>query len=163
GFVSFNNPNDYFGPKTERGVKGFQEYYGLTVSGIADDETLEKMDEILSSPFQSGKRHEDSIKLKEDLNKLSYLDFKNPTTYYGPITKADVHEFQKKYGLPESGIAEPKTKAEIEKQAKNALVKGMQKDKVQTLKQNLNKLGFTSFNNPNNYFGSKTEQGVKDL
>src|SRR5699024_11917512 len=61
GFASFNNPNELYGSKTESGVKGFQEQYGLEVTGVANQATLQKMEEVLSSPLQRGKRHDDAM------------------------------------------------------------------------------------------------------
>src|SRR5699024_7679519 len=79
GFASFKNPNNYFGTKTEKGIKAFQKQYGLPVTGVADEETLSKMEEILSSPLQRGKSSTDAIDLKKELTILGYENFKNPT------------------------------------------------------------------------------------
>ncbi|WP_461183367.1 N-acetylglucosaminidase, partial [Virgibacillus kimchii] len=48
GFGSFIGNTNY-GPKTERAVMDFQEAYGLAVSGIADEITLAKIEDILTS------------------------------------------------------------------------------------------------------------------
>src|SRR5699024_12008807 len=53
-----------FGSFMEKRMKGFQDYYGLKAQGIADSRTLVKLDETINSPFQRGKRHEDTITLK---------------------------------------------------------------------------------------------------
>ncbi len=163
GFASFNKPNNYFGPKTEQGVKAFQSYYGLKPTGIADSETLAKIEEMVLSPFQSGKRNEKTIQLKENLAILGYLSFDNPTTYYGPVTSNAVKEFQAEHGLVVSGIAEPITRTKLQELATMPLSKGMYRSDAIDLKKNLTKLGFANFKNPNEYFGPVTEQAVKDF
>src|SRR5699024_12333077 len=70
-----------FGSFMEKRMKDFQDYYGLKAHGIADSRTLEKLDETITTPFQLGKRHEDTIKLKKKLNKLGYCDIKETTLY----------------------------------------------------------------------------------
>src|SRR5690606_1298719 len=88
GFVKWKNePTNYYGPSTEEAVKALQSYYGLSVTGKADEATLAKIEDILANPFQKGKRHEESIILKEYLTLLGYSDFKNPTNYYGSQTE----------------------------------------------------------------------------
>ncbi|TFJ91254.1 peptidoglycan-binding protein [Lentibacillus salicampi] len=164
GFTSFNGPNDYFGAKTEQGVEDLQSYYDLEVTGVANEATFEKIEEILSSPFQDGESHEDSVELKENLETLGFVSWDNdPTDYFGSSTEEAVKEFQAAKGLPVSGIIEPNTKETLEELATGPLSYGMYREDVITLKENLNKLGFTSFNGPNDYFGAKTEQGVEDL
>src|SRR5699024_12440406 len=64
--------------------------------------------EILSTPFQLGKRHDDTIKLKKKLNELGYSGIKE-TTLYGSFTEKRVKEFQADHNLPVSGIVDEKT------------------------------------------------------
>ncbi|TFJ91635.1 peptidoglycan-binding protein, partial [Lentibacillus salicampi] len=164
GFTSFNGPNDYFGSETEQGVEDLQSYYGLEITGVANEATVEKIEEILSSPFQEGKSHEDSVELKENLETLGFVTWNNdPTDYFGSSTEEAVKEFQEAEGLPVSGIIEPNTRDRLEELATGPLSYGMYREDAVTLKENLNKLGFTSFNGPNDYFGPETEQGVEDL
>ncbi len=75
-----------YGSYTEKRVKDFQRHYGLIVNGIADSRTFAKIDDILNSPFQKGKRHADTIKLKEKLNSIGYGHIK-VTSYYGSYTE----------------------------------------------------------------------------
>ncbi|MED1673248.1 peptidoglycan-binding domain-containing protein, partial [Pallidibacillus thermolactis] len=51
GFQVSDNPNNDYGPKTATVVKEFQRYYGLRATGIADEVTLKKIDDMLSSPY----------------------------------------------------------------------------------------------------------------
>src|SRR5690606_41868781 len=39
----WRNPTNYFGPDTVRVVEEFQRYYGLPVTGIGDDVTLQQI------------------------------------------------------------------------------------------------------------------------
>ncbi|WP_440897979.1 peptidoglycan-binding protein [Amphibacillus sp. Q70] len=154
GFVISSNPTPQYGPATERNVREFQEYFGLEdVTGIADSDTLEKLDEILSTPLQRGGRHEDVIQLKEDLVALGFGSF-NFNQSYGSTTEATVEEFQAYYGLRVNGIADPRTLDEIQKVLNSPLREGQVHDDVVKLKQDLDKLGFGNFNFNRNYFST---------
>ncbi|MEF3331723.1 N-acetylmuramoyl-L-alanine amidase, partial [Oceanobacillus oncorhynchi] len=109
GFTFFKNPTNYFGSETEKGVRDFQRHFGLSVTGYGDEATLAKLDEILSSPLQRGKRNSASQSLKEDLVALGYLSLSNPNNLYGSETEKAVKDFQKDNNLPESGIADELT------------------------------------------------------
>ncbi|WP_440897978.1 peptidoglycan-binding protein [Amphibacillus sp. Q70] len=152
GFVVSSNPTPQYGPATERNVREFQEYYGLKdVTGIADSNTLEKLDELLSTPLQRGGRHEDVIQLKKDLVALGFGSF-NFNQSYGSTTEATVEEFQAYYGLRVNGMADPRTLDEIQKVLNSPLREGQIHDDVVKLKQDLDKLGFGNFNFNRNYF-----------
>src|SRR5699024_8494234 len=163
GFASFKNPTNLFGKVTEKSVKDFQKYYGLTDDGIAGKTTLAKIKSVLSTPYQSGKRDKGTVKLKKDLDKLGFKAFKNPTTYYGEVTEGLVKDFQRKHGLKAHGIADEKTLKKIEKLISQPMSKGLRRDDVIKLKNDLKKLGFASFKNPTNLFGKVTEKSVRDF
>src|SRR5690625_1215341 len=105
---------NYYGSFTEKRVKQFQEYYGLKVTGEADQATLSKIASLLPNPLSKGKRHKNTIPLKKKLNEIGYGGI-TVTNYYGSFTEKRVKEFQKDYGLPVTGIADAKTLATIEK------------------------------------------------
>ncbi len=113
GFTVPGNTTTYFGEQTERKVKDFQAHYKLSVNGKANQATLTKIKQVLSSPLQSGKRHKDVVKLKENLGKLGFKVPGNGTNYYGAETAKKVREFQKANRLPISGIADEITLAKI--------------------------------------------------
>ncbi|WP_425311625.1 peptidoglycan-binding protein [Oceanobacillus oncorhynchi] len=161
GFTSFPNPNNYFGVQTERGVRNFQKQFGLTVNGTADQTTLNKIEEVLNSSLQRGKSNASSKQLKENLKSLGYLTLSNPNNYYGVQTENAVKAFQKDNGLTQSGIADEITLEKIKTELNKVPQKGTRTGQVKNLKENLNRLGFTSFPNPNNYFGVQTEKGVR--
>ncbi|TXL66685.1 hypothetical protein FHP05_04690 [Cerasibacillus terrae] len=118
GYLDFQNPTTYYGTQTANAVASFQIHFGLKPNGIAEEKTLAKIDEILSSDFQKGNSSEEIKKLKEDLVALGYVSFKNPNKYYGTKTEQAVKDFQKNNGLPISGIADEVTLKEIEKAMK---------------------------------------------
>ncbi|WP_052345749.1 peptidoglycan-binding protein [Paucisalibacillus sp. EB02] len=111
GFINWkNHPNDFFGRTSVEALRNFQTYYGLEANGTADQETINKMKEILSSPLQDGKSHVDAIQLKKDLAKIGIVNWKNPpTNFFGTSTKKAVQDFQKTHNLPISGIADSRT------------------------------------------------------
>ncbi|CEI80840.1 Sporulation-specific N-acetylmuramoyl-L-alanine amidase [Oceanobacillus oncorhynchi] len=163
GFTSFPNPNNYFGVQTEKGVREFQKQFGLTVNGMADQATLAKIEEVLNSPLQSGKSNASSKELKENLKSLGYLNLANPNNFYGVQTANAVKAFQKDNGLAQSGIADEVTLDKIKTEVNKVPQKGTSTEEVKNLKEDLNRLGFTSFPNPNNYFGVQTERGVQNF
>ncbi|MDX8047099.1 peptidoglycan-binding protein [Gracilibacillus sp. S3-1-1] len=159
GFGSFAK-TDYYGPKTAKVVKSFQSTYGLTTTGTADKATLNKMDELLKSPFQKGKRHKETVTLKENLYILGYWDSKKGTTLYGSQTEKAVKQFQKDQNIRQTGIADDVTRAKLADLAQQPLQKGMYRQDAIELKANLERLGFGSFVK-NDYFGPKTEKVLK--
>src|SRR5690625_6715954 len=80
------NPSTGYGDVTEKRVREFQKYYGLTINGIADEKTLAKIESLLSSSYQNGERGTHVVKLKEDLTRLGFVFPKNPSTGYGDVT-----------------------------------------------------------------------------
>ncbi|MFG6119286.1 peptidoglycan-binding protein [Thalassobacillus sp. B23F22_16] len=165
GFHVSSNPTTYFGPSTEKVVIDFQNYYGVSgdTAGVAGEATLGKIEELLASPFQSGKRHERTITLKEDLAKVGIQVSNNPTTYYGSSTEQAVKDFQAAHDLVVNGIADPVTWSKLEELANGPMYNGLYREDVIDLKINLEKLGFHVSNNPTNYFGPSTEKVVKDF
>ncbi|SDZ55474.1 mannosyl-glycoprotein endo-beta-N-acetylglucosaminidase [Evansella caseinilytica] len=163
GFHVSNNPNQNFGPATEQAVKDFQQYFGLPVTGIADERTFAKIDEILASPFRNGRTHADVIPLKENLSKLGFHVSNSPNTSYGPTTERKVREFQNYYGLVENGIADEITLAKIAEILSTPFRNGQSHEDVISLKENLSKLGFHVSDNPNTAYGPTTERKVREF
>lgn len=163
GFPVSNNPTPLFGDVTERVVRDFQQYYGLTVNGIAGDATLEKINEVLNSPFRNGQRHQDTIQLKEDLSLLGYHISDNPTTLYGTSTERMVRGFQSDYNLRVNGIADSRTLAKISELVESPMKLGITRQDVVTLKINLEKLGFKVSDNPTPLYGPITEAKVREF
>ncbi|MEN2466412.1 peptidoglycan-binding protein [Ornithinibacillus sp. JPR2-1] len=140
GFSGIQETN-YFGSWTETRVKQFQEYYGIEVTGTINAATLDKLDEVLNSPLQLNKRHDDLIQLKHKLNWLDY-GYITVTDLYGSFTEKMVRKFQKDHGLPVSGIAEPNTIAKIDEVLETTFQPGQRHDGIVVLKKHLNSIGF---------------------
>lgn len=101
----------------ENRVIEFQRYYGLKESCKLGSETLNKLNDLLECPLQSGKKHKNVTKLKKDLNHLGYGVIK-VTDKFGGRTERKLKKFQKHYGLPVSGIADDVTLDKIQKARK---------------------------------------------
>src|SRR5699024_12526119 len=68
GFASWDEPSQFYGSVTEGVVKGFQEAYDLTVDGVADEETLARLDDVLAEcRYQDGDKVENVNALQEEL------------------------------------------------------------------------------------------------
>src|SRR5699024_6683834 len=103
----WSNPTTYFGKDTEKVVLEFQNYYSLHENGKIDDKSLSKLNEMLSSPYQKGKRSDEVLQVKQDLMEVGFgTHWKNPTTLYGSDTEKVVKEFQQSYNLVVNGIAD---------------------------------------------------------
>src|SRR5690625_2794003 len=163
GFVFPKNPSTGYGDVTEKRVREFQKYYGLTINGIADEQTLAKIESLLSSSYQNGERGTHVVKLKEDLTRLGFVFPKNPSTGYGDVTEKRVREFQKYYGLTINGIADEKTLAKIESLLSSSYQNGERGTHVVKLKEDLTRLGFVFPKNPSTGYGDVTEKRVREF
>nr|WP_289037983.1 peptidoglycan-binding protein [uncultured Allobacillus sp.] len=121
GFKGIKVTN-YFGSYTESKVKEFQQYYGLQVTGKANKETLDYLNDIYNHPYQVGKSHPDIKEIKQMLNLIGYNGI-TVTNYFGGFTERRVKEFQADYDLVVSGIVEPKTLNQLEKVYEASTVK----------------------------------------
>ncbi|OLO42342.1 hypothetical protein BTR23_03745 [Alkalihalophilus pseudofirmus] len=159
------NVNATYGSFTAQRVSEFQAYYGLAATGIADEASLAKLDEILSTPFQEGMSHADTIALKENLAKLGYGGM-NINEVYGSFTTLRVSQFQADFGLKAHGIADEKTVEKVEELlaivSQSSLQVGIRDDRVIDLKNKLNRLGFGGMN-VNATYGSFTAQRVSEF
>src|SRR5699024_4120348 len=150
-----------YGSFTEKRIKQFQKYYGLTVTGAANKATLSKIKSLLPNPLSKGKRHKDTIGLKKDLDKIGYGGIKK-TNYYGSFTEKRIKQFQKYYDLTVTGAANKATLSKIKSLLPNPLSKGKRHKDTKDLKRDLNKLGYGGIK-VTNYFGSFTEKRVKQF
>ncbi|MFC4736860.1 peptidoglycan-binding protein, partial [Bacillus daqingensis] len=173
GFGSFpQSPSNRYGPVTAGVVTDFQQYFGLTETGEADEETLAVLTEVLSSVYTDGGEADEIVTLKEMLTELGFGSFpQNPSNRYGPVTMRVVSDFQEANGLRVSGIADPVTLAELEKQYEEATRPldlpyrdGQSGDEIVSLKEDLTTLGFGSFpQSPSNRYGPVTAGVVSDF
>src|SRR5699024_7965717 len=130
-----------YGSFTEKKVKEFQQYYGITATGQADLKTLNMLDQVHDSPFQQGKRHEDTIDLKNNLNEIGFGNI-TVTTLYGSFTEKKVKEFQQYYGITATGQADLKTLNMLDQVHDSPFQQGKRHEDTIDLKNNLNELGF---------------------
>ncbi|WP_096190296.1 peptidoglycan-binding protein [Evansella halocellulosilytica] len=166
GFGNFpDNPSNVYGNVTAAVVKDFQEYHGLAVSGIAEEVTLAKIEDLLSLPYEPGGSHEYIKEMKEKLTKLGFGNFPdNPSTVYGSVTAGVVEDFQEYYGLPVTGVADQKTLDKMDEILAWHYQPGNSADEFVQLKQNLTMLGFGNFpDNPSNVYGDVTASVVKEF
>ncbi len=117
-----------YGPSTEAAVRAFQEAYGIPVTGLVDLVTWELLYDvyvgILASlpdsffenialpfpgiPLRPGSSGPEVLQLQEYLAVIAsvYPDIPpvDLSGYYGPSTVAAVQAFQRRIGLPDSGV-----------------------------------------------------------
>ncbi|KGX87246.1 peptidoglycan-binding protein [Pontibacillus litoralis] len=93
---------------TESLIEQCQEAYGLPVTGCADMETLNKIEEVVFCPIQLNKRHSEVGSMKQKLNKLGYGRIK-VTDKFGPFSVKKLKKFQHDYGIPVNGIGDELT------------------------------------------------------
>jgi len=155
------NVNDLYGDYTAKRVKDFQAYYGLKATGIADEDTQAKIKSVANSVYQQGKRHNNTIQLKKDLNKIGFGGM-NVNDLYGNFTAQRVSEFQKHYGLVVNGIADDVTRAKISSVASLIFDEGDRHNNVTQMKRDLIKVGFGGMN-INDLYGSYTAKRVNDF
>ena len=161
----WKNPTTYYGSDTEKVVKEFQKEYKLTVNGIMDEVTLEKMDELLAIGFKRNDRSKEIVKLKYDLMKAGFgTHWKNPTTYYGEDTEKVVKEFQAYYSLYVDGEMRLGTLNKLKEVINSPYQKGKSSAQIKKLKENLRIIGFgRHWKNPTNFYGDDTEKVVKEF
>ena len=124
----------YFGPLTRQAVINFQKKYGIDPIGTVGPITRAKLNELfgnsnienslkiensklkiakLVGPFAFGYQN-DQVKLLQQYLSRDPSIYTGPITgYYGPLTKAAVIKFQKKYGIEQTGLAGPVTRKKL--------------------------------------------------
>lgn len=114
----YGDITDHYGARTQRGVRLFQEKYGLEVTGVADDETRALLYEVtgMEAPPLSGMLLEMNVTLRrgdsgsavtwlqESLATLGYYEGEI-TGSYGSLTKEAVRLFQRGNNLSSDGVA----------------------------------------------------------
>src|SRR5690625_2175742 len=150
-----------FGNHTERRVREFQADHNLPVSGILEENTEATLKSVFEETFQEGSRHKEISKLKRNLNRLGF-DGLATADLYGSFTTTRVKQFQSYYGLPATGKADLDTLNKIDKILAHPLQNGKSHDKLNRLKQKLNRLGYSGIAiSP--VFGNHTERRVREF
>ncbi|MFC4737816.1 peptidoglycan-binding protein [Bacillus daqingensis] len=166
GFGTFpSSPSDRFGPVTMGVVEDFQRAYGLSVTGIPDQTTLNAIQEALSTAFYDGASGEHIRDLKLDLTRLGFGTFpSSPSDRFGPVTMGVVENFQQYYGLSVTGIPNQNTLDKVNSILNSSYSDGKSGDHIRELKLNLTKLGYGNFpSNPSGSYGSVTAGVVRDF
>lgn len=169
----------YFGTVTQQAVIDYQEDHGLVVDGKAGPNTLGSImgDDyhIPSDRFVEGDETADTYypgdkgdavsQLQEKLQTLEYYDYSSITGYYGPITKEAVTRFQRTNDLTIDGIAGPETLTLLDSDDAKyfCIYPGDRGNDVETLQARLSSLGYYTYNSITGYFGTITEQALKEF
>ncbi|MCR6094941.1 S8 family serine peptidase [Salipaludibacillus agaradhaerens] len=166
GFGTFpDNPSYNYGLVTKRVVEEFQLHYGLIANGIGDSVTLSKMEELLGQTLKDGDDNEQVKELKVNLTSLGFGNFPtNPSKRYGAVTERVVKDFQRTYGLRESGSANPLTLEKIQSLLNRSYKNGDQHDDISMLKKDLTSLGYGNFpRSPSPVYGKVTQAVVEEF
>lgn len=96
---------------TKQAIRDFQKQYGLSVDGIAGDQTQNTAADVISQ-------------LQASLNLVLKPNPLLPRSqYYGPETTAAIKAFQQKYNLPITGIASFSVRQQLDVEAKKLIAK----------------------------------------
>ncbi|MDR1620123.1 MAG: peptidoglycan-binding protein [Clostridiales bacterium] len=99
--------------------------------------------------------------VQERLMELGYMDWDEPTTFFGPNTKDAVMLFQRQHGLDMDGSVGTQTYSVLMSAdaQKYTITIGVEDDDVLELQKRLRELGY--LNKATRYFGTETEAAVK--
>jgi len=110
GYLASDKVTGYFGDVTESAVKKFQKDNGISQTGKAAKQTIEKINAIIggtkldtSRVYKAGDEDDGVKVLQQRLYELGYLENKYVTGYYGSITVAAVKKFQKNNQISQTG------------------------------------------------------------
>src|SRR5699024_5763911 len=127
---------------TQKRVREFQDYYGLSVTGKANLDTLDHLTFTLSSPFQRGKRHEDTKELKQHLNKLGFGNIK-VTTLFGSFMEKRMKDFKDYYGLKVNGIADSRTLEKLDETINSPFQRCKRHEETKEEEQQITKINYS--------------------
>ncbi|WP_052400616.1 peptidoglycan-binding protein [Oceanobacillus jeddahense] len=159
GYISVTT---LFGTFMEQKVEQFQRDHGLRVSGIADEVTLAKLNELApQDTYQRGDRHEDMIQFKQQLNAVGF-GYITETTLFGSFMETQVKRFQEYYGLSVNGQIDEATKEKLDSVYNSPFQQGERHDDIPDMKRDLNNLGY-GYISITTLFGSFMEQKVEEF
>src|SRR5699024_2563935 len=123
--------------------------------------TEEKINDLLENSLSRGQKNNAVLNMKQDLAEIGFAVSSNPNTNFGPSTERTVKEFQKYYGLKETGVVEEKTFQKIKEILASPFQSGESHQDVIQLKRDLERLGFKVSSNPNTRYGPSTTRKVR--
>lgn len=184
GYLTEDKITGYYGEATENAVKKFQKDNGISATGVAAKQTIEKINSLSNvvkldetRNYKSGDEDEGVKALQKRLCQLGYLEQKYVTGYYGAITVSAVKKFQKSNQISQTGTVSTLTIAALNSQAAkintesndSSLTESIAKpgtlrfgdmgSQVKSLQSNLKKLGYFS-GTPTGEFGNVTKESV---
>ncbi|MBQ9120509.1 MAG: peptidoglycan-binding protein [Lachnospiraceae bacterium] len=116
--------------------------------------------------YSEGVVHSSVADIQQRLMDLGFMDYSEPTDYYGSITVQAVKLFQRQNELKQDGIIGPETlEMLLSEDAKTYLAKqGMRGDDIKRIQQRLYEMGYLAKEEyVTGYFGDVTESAVKEL
>lgn len=127
--------------------------------GIIDEEPAPEF-------YSQGVSHSSVADIQQRLMDLGFMDYSEPTMYYGSITAKAVELFQRQHDLKQDGIIGPETRTLLfSDDAKYYLAKsGMDGDDIKRIQRRLYEMGYLA--NPDyvtGHFGDVTEAAVKQM
>ena len=154
-------PTGYYGWMTEAAVMDFQTDNGLTIDGIAGQNTQAALFGSSSTVLKIGSSGSAVSTLQNRLHDLGYLDYSGSTGYYGTLTQTAVIRFQNNHGLSADGIAGSATTAALYSSSAKSLIlsTGSSSEAVSTLQSKLKTLGYYTYS-VTGYYGSITKSAV---
>ena len=169
----------YFGTVTQQAVMDYQGDHDLVVDGKAGPRTLRAImgsdytipadrfvdDDDSADKYYPGDRGDEIERIQQRLKDLEYYDYSSITGYYGPVTEKSVMRFQRTNDLTEDGIAGPNTLELL--YSDNAkyfcIYPGDRGEDVSLIQARLKTLGYYTYSNITGYFGTVTEQALKQF
>src|SRR5699024_3302029 len=156
GFGNFpSSPSSKYGSVSANVVKEFQRFFHLSPTGVADRNTLDKLNSVLLSSFKNGSKNEHVVQIKQNLTLLGFGNFPTkPSQTYGKVTDNVVKEFQQYYKIRQSGSFNLETLRKMNETIHSPYRNGQKSNQIKKLKQQLTALGFGNFpSNPSTSFG----------
>ncbi|SES01497.1 peptidoglycan-binding protein [Salisediminibacterium halotolerans] len=173
GFGNFpSDPSNRYGSVTSGVVSEFQEHFGLDADGVADEDTLARLEAEATTDYQDGNESSSFVRMKQALVTLGYWNISDPSPVYGPNTAAAVERFQAAEGLPESGVGDSVTLTLLDErlmehfneQLEVPYEYGDQGDDVLAMKLDLTAVGFGDFTSDSSIrFDSDTQDAIDEF
>jgi len=150
-------------------------------------ETKNQNQHTFTTNLRKGLTNSEVTQLQQKLRELGFFTYPTNTGYYGTVTEEAVKAFQQAHNIETLGMVGPQTREalngtkteeqkniETEKQKNEetenttttftqTLKKGNNNETIKQLQQKLRTLGFFSYLTNTGYYGTVTEQSVKDF